>query len=432
MSGWPARSLALILCLAVNMPRETNAQAPLGLATAVEADGFRLGEQTIAHVYGNIDTRFDSNPMLRATQPFGDLIFRFRAGGSIARPSDKLELKLSLSFDYSQYCGVVHPGTRLLSAPQGQLDFGLIANRDGKFAFFFNDTLQRIDSAANISVTERMRWTRNFAQIGGDIRPSGSRALEFRASYGLDFTFYDPNQSSVQDSLGMSFMTHVPQLIATWRFFPKTALVGDVQGAFTMYPFPSASANQNLNGLRIQAGLVGQITPKLSVVAKAGYGGTFIPVVASPTATPAAVAAANAGVNYSSAIVNASITFKPSDVLTLTGGYTRDFSPAALFGWMSIDRAFAEFRYLIGARFIADLKAQYMFQNFGRSNLPNVGPRQDHVITGEARFGVQGKAWFGASVYYIPELRLTSFVSPNNTPAAYMRHVVGVDATFGW
>ena len=398
----------------------------MGLATHVEAQGFNVGSQTTAHVFGNLDLRFDSNPMLLSSQPASDLLLRIRVGGNIARPSDKLDLKLALSFDYTQYMGVVNPATRRLSAPQGQLDFNLVGNRDGRFTFFFNDTLSRIDSAANISLTERLRWTRNYAMIGTDIRPAGGRALEFRVSYGLDFTLYDPGQFSVADPLAISFMTHTPALIATWRFFPKTALVGDVQGAFTIYPFPSLTPNTPVNGLRAQAGLVGQITAKLSIVAKAGYGGTF------RVLPPAVPGTAGAAANFSSGIATVSATWKPSETTTVTAGYTRDFSAAPIFNWMSVDRGFAEFRQLMFSRFILDLKAQYMFQNFGISTIAGVLPRADHVIVGEARFSVQGKAWFAAGVYYLPEIRVTSFIAPNGTPAAYQRHVVGLDATFGW
>jgi hypothetical protein len=415
------RLLACVACLLL-LALPVHAQQALGLATQVESDGFRVGERAVAHVFGNVDVRYDSNPSIRNDAPGSDLLLRFRAGGSIARPSDRLQLKLGLSFDYTQFLGVTNPATRRLSAPQGQLDFGMLANKTGRFTFFFNDTLTRVDSAANISLTERMRWTRNFAQIGSDIRPAGGRALEFRVTYGLDFILYDPDQQSVQEPLGLSFMTHVANLTTLWRFFPKTALVADVQGAFTIYPFPAVNPNPNVNALRAQAGMVGQITEKLTVVAKAGYGNSFIFAVPGAFVTP----------NFSSAIATATATFRPSDHMRLSGGYTRDFTPTPIFGWMSIDRAFAEFRWLIGARFIADLKAQYMFQNFGLSMIPGVGPRSDHVITGEARFGVQGKAWFGGSVYYMPELRYSSFVSPNATPAQYQRHVVGVDVSFGW
>src|SRR5689334_1080001 len=95
----PWRTLATILCV-LGASSGAHAQAALGLATQVEADGFRLSEQTKAHVFGNLDIRFDSNPMLLSTAPPGDMLIRFRAGASVARPSDKLDLRLALQFDY--------------------------------------------------------------------------------------------------------------------------------------------------------------------------------------------------------------------------------------------------------------------------------------------------------------------------------------------
>jgi hypothetical protein len=415
-------SLCATLLLTMTIASAAQAQTPLGIATQTQASGFKLGENTIAHVYGNVDVRFDSNPMLLNQQPAGDLLLRFRVGGNLARPSDRLELRLSLSFDYTQYLGVTNPATRKLSAPQGQLDFGLIANRDGRITFFFNDTFNRTDTAANISLTERLRWIRNFAQIGTDIRPAGGRALEFRVSYGLDFVLYDFNQFSVEDPASLSFLTHLATLNATWRFFPKTAFIGEAQGAFTMYPFPSLTPNPNINGLRISAGIMGQVTPKLTVLGKVGYGNTFLVLAGAPTPLQ----------NFNSAIALAQVTFRPFETTTLIGGYSRDFAPTAIFGFVSIDRPFLEFRQLIAGRFILDLKAQYMFQNFGTPAIAGVTARSDHVITGEARFSVQGKAWFAGGVYYIPEIRITTFTSPNGTPAAYQRHVAGIDATFGW
>lgn len=417
-------SAQLALTVLLGFAHIAAAQAPLGLATQAQADGFRVGDKTRIHVFGNVDLRFDSNPVLLPVDPVGDMVLRVRAGMALSRPSERLELSLKSHADWSQYLGVLNVNTRSLSTLQGLIDFGLLANKEGRVTFFVNDNLTRNDIPANAAINQRLRSTRNVLHLGTDVRPWAGRALELRVAYSNDFNFYDPGQISVQDANALTFMTHVADLRALWRFFPKTALVLEAQGAITHYPLAGITIRSpQLNALRVMAGMQGLVTPKLTVVAKAGYGNTF-------AVYPIAVAS---NPNFSSLIALASLSWKPLESTTLGLGYQRDFTPVAIYGWLQFDRAFVEFQQIFANRFIAALRGHYQLQQFGLPVIAGLAAdRRDHVFGGEARFTVQFKQWLSASAFYVADLRLTPFLSPNGVGGQYIRHIGGLDLTVGY
>src|SRR4051812_43350195 len=125
--------LSVIATLAVCAlaPQAARAQSSIGAATTVEAHGLRLSETARLHVGGNVDLRYDSNPTYLAVNPVGDMALRVRATTGLYQPGDRLELRLNVNADWTQYLGVQNAATRALSAFQAQVDAGALFNKDG-------------------------------------------------------------------------------------------------------------------------------------------------------------------------------------------------------------------------------------------------------------------------------------------------------------
>jgi Putative beta-barrel porin 2 len=411
-------TLRLILLISL-IATAAHAQSAVGTASTAEANGFSFGDAGKLHLYGNLDFRYDTNPVFLPLNPVADFALRARAGLNLNRPSEKLDLSLGVFGEWTQWMGLVRVSTRELSTFQAMINFSLLANKEGKVTFFLDENLSRNDIPANAAINQRLRSLRTLTLLGTDFRPR-SRALEFRAAYSLDFTFYDRDQISVLNPDSLTFMTHTPQLRALWRFFPRTAVVLEAQGAFTHYPLQDPTIpTPGLNGLRVMTGLQGLVTDKIEVVAKAGYGNSFITVAAGLS-------------NFSSVIAQVSLAWRPTDTTTLGIGYSRDFQPVPIFGWYSYDRPWLEAQQLLFGRIVASLRAQYMYQLFGRPAVAGVAPRADHVVFGEARVGYQIQRWLRGSIYYQPDFRFSAFVSPRGVSGAYERHVIGMDLTGGY
>lgn len=409
------------------------AQSTYGGQSAAEADGFRISDTGRVHVFSNLDLRYDTNPgLLSPGHEVADMSLRVRGGLRLLQPSERLEIATGLSVDWTQFFGLVNSATRGFSALQGIADVSLIANKNGAVSGYLTDSLARAESATEISLSQRLKSWRNSARIGVDIRPGG-RALEFGVSYGFDLSWYDANQAVVVNSQALSAYSHLIHAQGLWHFFPKTAATLEIDEQITRYPNANSGGGVTATGIstnvpevdtnpfKIRVGLVGLLTEKLIVRLNAGYANTF---------TSGANAAASS--NEQTVIGTAQLTFKPTELITFAGGFIRDVSPVTLYAYFDYDRVFLEYQHFLFARFILALRATYEYETFGKSPFAGLAARHDNVVRGEARFSYQARRWLTASIYYLPEARLTDFKSVVGIPGTYIRHAVGVDVTFGY
>jgi hypothetical protein len=422
-----------------------SAQSTYGTPSVAEAEGFRLSDTGRLHLYVNVDLRYDSNPAIQpAGLEVGDMALRLRGGLRLLQPSERLEIVLGIAADWSQYLGLVKTSTRSLSALQGEANLEVTANKAGAVSVYLTDALGRVESPTEISISERLKSTRNTARIGLDYRPGG-RALEFGASYGFDINWYDANQQVVVNSNALTTYSHLIHAQALWHFFPKTAATFEADEQIARYPFAATAPTSGLvavpnaatgatteqvspnvpevdtNPFKARLGLIGLLTEKLTVRLNAGYANTFI---SGPLAATAS--------NEQTAIGMAQLTWKPTEVITVSGGFIRDVAPVSLYGWFDYDRVFLEYQHFVLARLIFSLRGSYEYDNFGKSPIASLVARHDNVLRGEARVSYQALRWLTSSIFYLPEARLTDYKTVGGIGGSYVRHVVGIDATFGY
>jgi hypothetical protein len=145
-----------------------------------------------------------------------------------------------------------------------------------------------------------------------------------------------------------------------WRFRPRTALI--YEGTIATRHF-SNSANaafdeHTTTPIRAKFGLEGLITPRVSVMALVGYGGTFTTGANNDPSIQ----------QYDSVIGTAEIRFfptserteldsKPSLLLsTIALGYSRDFAPSYLGPEYGLDRGYLRAEYYFASRLMVNVE----------------------------------------------------------------------------
>ncbi len=153
----------------------------------------------------------------------------------------------------------------------------------------------------------------------------------------------------------MDAFSHQPALKIKWKFFPKTAFV--IESSMDMRTYPNKKtvnnvtlSNQNQTGIRAMAGLMGLMTPRLSVTLEAGYGDTL----------------SDKGGNYRSIIGRFELTYDFNLQSKASLGYSRDFQPASLYGYYGIDKVYARLSYLFAGRLQLNLEGTFSYELFGK------------------------------------------------------------------
>lgn len=363
------RSLPLVALL---LAAGAHAQAAPG--------GVRLGNGRL-HPSFEVNSRFDdavaativgSAPGALAS----DLVLHLKPAVRLDLPSPKISLTAGAHADYNWFMGVSSLATRELSFLAAAADLIIAINRGGAFSYEVSERFSRSDRTTNVALGSGILSTYNeVTPFKISVRPGGG-AITIEGSYTFVLENYenrtlgctdpntpefsDPNSPNFKDlpecatldkTLQVaSYQTHRIRTEGRWRFFPKTGALIEASIDFRRYPDRLAGAPENVPStpLRVMAGLAGLLTPKLTLVLKAGYGDTLI---------------AN---GYRSLIAHAEMDFSPSETVAFKLGYARNFdaiaTPLAYFG---SDRVFGNLAMLVGGRLGIRLGGALDFLSYG-------------------------------------------------------------------
>ncbi|MDY0059450.1 MAG: outer membrane beta-barrel protein [Myxococcota bacterium] len=255
----------------------------------------------------------------------------------------------------------------------------------------------------------------NHTELRGVLRP-GHGMLEFTPRYQLLLErFLD---FSVADRT-----IHTVGLDGRWKFFPKTAVV--VRSSYGWREFDNDYIPSS-NPLRVTGGLLGLITPKLSLDLEVGYGNSFTDEAES----------------FSSVIGTLRATERFTERMILSGGYRRDFRDTP---WSShYDSHLFDLRWnqQIAGQVGIQAGVSYEFRFFTPLLASQRGvtlrdeirdERQDGVTRGELLVEWHPNDWFTVGAGYQLERRATDAIAAIETSdgmativndAAYIKHQV--------
>ncbi len=378
--------------------------------------GIKIGDGRL-HPYFDLEGRYDSAVGYFGTPPTlqGDIAVRFRPGLKFELLGSNNSVNFNGNAEYVLYTGALSTGSR--EASHFATDVGIEAafNKQGAVEFQIGDQLLRSDRTNNPALTIAVLSLYNALRVAVPIHPGGG-ALEFTPKAQWAVEFFSPliggtlvncpagNPLCQADAARLLDYSNLNAgLGARWKFLPKTAVVFDGTVDYRTY-FNSVGKPATL--MKLQLGLAGLISSKISVLLLAGYGRDFVGVNPAQTF----IAQAELGVLLSEAT-----TFK--------FGYVRTLAPVPVYGIFGDDRGYLEAKTGIG-RFTILGNASFDYLTFYNDPLVI---RNDSVISAGISPSVAIFSWFSVALAYNFNFRSSS--QRDATTGAPVTKLPGSDIT---
>jgi len=331
----------------------------------------------------------------------GELILHTRPGFNLEIDGDNNTFGMNGYIDYLWYTGLITPGDNYLSTLYAGADLHGAFNKNGVVGFNIIDTFSRSTNTYTVSVPVGVISLYNLVGVEVPIRPGG-RALEIipHGSYAVElFQNYSggtpPGTTTPQDLTQYNYQDLIGGLDVRLKFLPETAFMFWSSYNAPIYSQPQLNPEAQL--LKLQVGLAGLITTKLSTLLKVGWVQGF-----------------GSGA-ISTVIGQAEVTWLPTELASLTVGFLRDVYPVAGNGSYVDDRPYLTGKIFISGRLSLSLTAAYDFFDFALGNpAPNPTPsRNDTQLTLNFVADYQVTRWFivGAGLLFTYH---TSSQSTNN------------------
>lgn len=369
-----------------------------------EGPGAKLGQALVIHPGVQLGTGYDSNVFFSSgtvgidsvqgsfystIRPVVDIstLSWQRGGGDASRTLDfRLHLGSSIRFlindqkQVNSHYSINFDGSATLALfPSGPVGFEVFDNYIRTSMPPFG--MQR--SADNINTNE------NQAGLRIKLRPGGQR-LVVLGQYMNSLFMYETGRFTAKNNMSHDFL-----LRATWKFFPKTALYVTAQETILQYINPGSSVTPpDQYPLRATAGILGLITPTLTVNFNGGYGNSF-------TQSNVNYPGNN---SYSGFIGLAEVNWKPLVGTALNVGYRHDFGPGLVGTYYDSDGAFAGVSQMVW-RLTGTARVSYDRRAFNgdlmADSLLNTRfneQRVDHMVLGRLQVDLNIRDWFTASI----------------------------------
>jgi hypothetical protein len=375
-------------------------------ATAhAEGPGIRLGETVVLHLGLAAGASYDTNPFYRRTneawavgvdiRPSIDLATRPpQRGGDTPHTMDfrlhlgaPMRLRVATKDGFNKLNSFDTEASLFLGLfPQGNYAFDLQLNFN---RLMLTPYLDLVSSGNEGTINTDL----GQAVLKLRLRPGGQR-LEISIQYAPGFQIFETAPYTDRNNLSNDF-----QLRLAWKFFPKTAIYINAQE--TIYtPLGTSSATNAVPPaaypLRAVFGLIGLITPTLTVNVNAGYGNSL-------TQTNAAFPSTK---SYNMLVALVELTWKPLLTTSLTLGYKHDFAQALVGTYYSLDTPYLAFAMQFIQRITAQIRFGYQYRAYagplGASGFSNgigaVAERRDHLIEVAPQIDIAIRDWMYVSV----------------------------------
>jgi Putative beta-barrel porin 2 len=316
----------------------------------------------------------------------GAFILHTRPGLNLNIDGDNNTFGLNGYIDYLYYTNWITAGASEASTLNAAAGLNGDFNRNGAVGFTISDTFSRSANTYTPSVAVGVISLYNQVSVGVPIRPGG-RALEIvpHGAYGVEaFTQYSgaptngscnaPNSPCNPATLEQyNYQDFEGGVDVRLKFLPETAAI--FTSNYDARIYSNTTVNPNASELKLQIGLAGLITTKLSAILKAGWAQGF-----------------GTG-EISTVIGQAEVSWLPTELATLTVGFLRDVYPVSGYGSYIDDRPYLSGKIFLGGRLQLSLTAAYDFFDYASSPQNPTG-RNDSQLSFNAAATYQVARWF--------------------------------------
>jgi len=319
-----------------------------------------------------------------------------RKEGEANGEGPSVTFRATASGTYREYFGQITPEQRNGSV-DAAISLGILPGRP--WGANLGATYDRVIQPTSLtSANPDFAYNRDLVGATAEIvSQPGSGTLDWHLGGSLTGTLFEQSGGQAYNNFVYSVFTR-----GRWKFRPKTALIVDATLGFQNFSPPAGAVTPvttpyNSDPVRTHFGLNGLLTPRLSLLATVGYGGTFL----SP-ATPNDPHVQQYDSVIGQAELKVFLTAPPGEGAglslsqsSLAFGYTRDFQTSYLTEFNGIDRGYLKFSYFFAGRALISLEgggAAIEYPEFFLASAPKTAQaaftdaRLDATLFSEYRF----------------------------------------------
>jgi len=289
-------------------------------------------------------------------------------------------------------------------------------NREGAFSVTFKEAFTRTNEPPEGPTLDAYNRNVNSLGVTFGLHPGG-KVFQHYLSY--DWLVYRH-----EDIAGINRMMHDFTLTNYWRFLPRTALTLSADYQIIHYDDPiqgvGSISNSNSSPLKLQAGLTGLITDRISARLIAGWGWSFH----------------GEGDSFTGLLVDSRLTWQFGDLTSsnsLYAGYAQSFADTTIGNFYTYYRPYAGYQQRILQRLRLNIDADMNIRHY--SGTPDfVGDMSDLLIGVRAGLGFDIYKWWSADVNYRLSMNLTDdqLIEESlglNSLREYTKHIVSFGTT---
>lgn len=356
-----------MLCALASWAGRAHADEAVAKSTSGSASGYglKLGEAAVLHLGMGVEVGWDSNIAYSSSddpnnRPVNSFYLRLMPEFEITNSlrdggARQFLFDVHGALNYIEYLNTNH---QIEAERQFNVDAGakvtLFATSPYNATVF--DNFARTAQPPYHLVGYTINRDTNDLGLRLSLSPGGGRlSIYFSYIFGVDWFERISGVQSTDQFDAFNLLSHRFDLRVSWRFLPKTAVYVDASEGLYLYQSED-TYHPNSYPLRVEAGIQGLITTKLTVNAWVGYGNGFYD---HPHAqTNMGVTATAPYANPNSVVGGASLTWQPTILSTGTLGYSHDFENSLLGAYYDMDRVYLNWQQLIW-RFTANLNFSY-------------------------------------------------------------------------
>lgn len=287
-------------------------------------------------------------------------------------------------------------------------------NRDGAVSITFKERFARTNEAPDGPILEA--YNRNVNSLGASLGlHPGGKVFQHYLSY--DWILYQH-----EDIASINRMTHNLSLTNYWRFLPRTAATLSFDYQIVQYDEEIQTGgvvNSNSTPLRVNAGLTGLITNRVSANLVGGWGWSFH---------------SGNGPSFSGLLLDARLSWAfglLSSKNNLYVGYSQGFADTTIGNFYNYYRPYAGYNQRLAERLSLQLETELSIRDY--AGTPDfAGDLSDMLVGARAGLGFQIFKWWSADVAYRLSMNVTDdeLLNPSlglSSLREYSKHLV----TFG-
>lgn len=376
--------------------------------------GFKLSDNSNLDLYFSFSTEYESNVSKKSEKTFytlngvetylnidPDLVFHFKPALKYKLSDSEKLFATSFLMNYSQYSGLLSEDTQDSSSLEFNFDLDGHFNKKSVAQFMFSNKLKR-SSTPESQILSGIHS--NILENGDISLIFASRAnvmmLKLTGGFGINYFEEDADKAS-------NYVTFRSALYARWKFLPKTSFFLNASFSYQDY-YDSDSLtdwqgntydirdSQKTMPLNAFAGVLGQITSKLSLRLSVGYANMF-----NEDSTQGFT-------------LNSEFVFRTNINSLARVGYLRAYSPVPSYQYLLQNRVYILYKHRFFSRFVMALDASFTMRDFGKnvddSNVDLFGKtRSENILKVSPYLAYDITSWLGVKFEYILESRITDF-----------------------